>query len=442
MKVAVVGTGIAGNVAANRLAREHDVTVYEADSRVGGHSNTVDVLLGGRRWAVDTGFIVYNERTYPHFTALLDELGVESQPSDMSFSFSDRQSGLEYNGASLNTLFAQRRNLLRPAFYRMLADILRFNRESLELLESPDPTLTLGQLLAEGRYSRGFVDDYLVPMGAAIWSAAPEDMLRMPAAFFVRFFHNHGLLSIDDRPTWRVIRGGSRRYVEALVAGHRDRIRLNAPVHWIRRHADFVELKSRDQEPERFDRVFLACHSDQALRLLTDPSPQEREVLGAIEYQPNRAVLHTDESLLPRRRRAWAAWNYHVPAAGRPAGGKVTLTYNMNLLQGLDAPSTFCVTLNDRGSIDPATVIQTFDYAHPLFTERGVAAQRRHREIDGARRTYFCGAYWRYGFHEDGVVSALDALRHFNEDLSGMADARRIGRHEEQHEERHLLRTG
>jgi len=434
VKIAIIGTGIAGNVAAYRLARDYDITVYEADSRIGGHTNTLDVLAGGRRWPVDTGFIVYNDVTYPHFIALLNELGVESQASDMSFSVSNRRTGLEYNGASLNALFAQRSNLLRPPFYRMLFDILRFNREAPALLEDPVGSVTLGDYLEANGYSREFVEHYIVPMGAAIWSATADGMRRVPAAFFIRFFHNHGLLSVKGRPTWRVIKGGSRRYVDKLVAGHRDRIRLNAAVQWIRRHPEYIEVKGAGAEPERFDRVFLACHSDQALALLADPTPQEREVLGAIGYQLNEAVLHTDTSLMPRRRRAWAAWNYHVPEGQENPEGKVMLTYNMNILQSLGAPVDFCVTLNNSQAIDPRKVMQTIKYAHPIFTERAIAAQRRHREIDGVRRTYFCGAYWRYGFHEDGVVSALTALEHFQEDLPGNRCFF--------NEERYLLRAG
>jgi predicted NAD/FAD-binding protein len=417
MKIAIIGTGIAGNVAAYRLAQNHEITVYEADNRVGGHTNTVDVLAGGQRWAVDTGFIVFNNVTYPNFIALLEELGVESQPSDMSFSVSNRHTGLEYNGASLNALFAQRSNLLRPSFYRMLLDILRFNREAPALLDDPQGAVSLGDYLDANGYSHEFVEHYIVPMGAAIWSATPEGMRRVPAAFFIRFFHNHGLLSVNERPTWRVIKGGSREYVDKLVAGHRDRIRLNSPVQWIRRHPEYIEVKAHGAEPERHDRVFLACHSDQALGLLADPTPQEREVLGSIDYQINEAVLHTDTTLMPRRRRAWAAWNYHVPRGAENPEGKVMLTYNMNILQSLEAPVEFCVTLNNSQSIDPAKVVQTIEYSHPIFTERAIAAQQRHREINGARRTYFCGAYWRYGFHEDGVVSAMAALEHFAEDL-------------------------
>jgi len=434
MKIAIVGTGIAGNVAAYHLSRDHDITVYESEGRIGGHTNTVDVLAGGERWAVDTGFIVFNDVTYPNFVALLDELGVESQVSDMSFSVSDRRAGLEYNGASLNALFAQRSNLLRPFFYRMLLDILRFNREAPSLLEAAGQTITLGDYLEGQGYSREFVEYYIVPMGAAIWSARPEIMRQVPARFFVQFFHNHGLLSVNDRPTWRVIKGGSRRYVEKLVASYRDRIRLNAGVQWLRRHPEYVELKARGAEPRRYDHVFLACHSDQALRLLADATLQERQVLGAIDYQVNEAVLHTDTLLMPRRRRAWAAWNYHVPAAAANPEGKVTLTYNMNILQSLRAPVDFCVTLNNSQAIDPGKVIQRIEYTHPIFTERAVAAQQRHREINGACRTYFCGAYWRYGFHEDGVVSALSALKHFNEDVP--AKGFRFD------EQRYLLRAG
>jgi predicted NAD/FAD-binding protein len=416
MKIAIVGTGIAGNLAANRLARDHDITVYEADARIGGHSNTVEVESAGRQFAVDTGFIVFNDRTYPNFCRLLEELQVPAQDSSMSFSVRSEQTGLEYCGSSLNTLFAQRRNLLRPTFHRMLKDILRFNREAGEFLQSGSHSTSLNEFLHEGRYSREFIDHYIIPMGAAIWSSTPEGMGEVPADFFFRFFQNHGLLTVDDRPQWRVVSGGSCRYVEKLVAGHRERIRLNTPVESIRRVHDGVILKTSGAEPEHFDFVFLACHSDQALALLSDPTSQEREVLGAIRYQHNQAVLHTDRSLMPRRRRAWAAWNYHIKRKGEPQGG-VALTYHMNTLQSLQATDQICVTLNHRKAIDERRILQVIDYQHPIFTERAVAAQKRHREINGMRRSYYCGAYWRYGFHEDGVVSALRALAHFEHDL-------------------------
>ncbi len=410
MKIAIIGTGIAGNVAARKLYRDHDITVYEAAAHVGGHTHTHAVEIDGEQQQVDTGFIVFNDWTYPNFIALLAELGVESQASEMSFSVRNERTGLEYNGTSLNGLFAQRRNLLRPGFHRMIRDILRFNREAPALLHTVGET-GLGDYLADQSYSRGFIEDYLLPMGSAIWSTDPERMFSFPARYFVRFLHNHGMLSVDDRPQWRAIRGGSARYVEKLVAPFRNRIRLNTPVDSVRRMPDRVLVKARGREPERYDHVFLACHSDQAMRLLADPSPLEREVLGAIPYQENEAVLHTDTSLLPRAPRAWAAWNYHVL---RDDGQRVALTYNMNILQRLQSRHTFCVTLNNSARIDPQRIVKRITYHHPLYTPAGVAAQRRQQEINGTNRTYFCGAYWRYGFHEDGVVSALKAVEHFH----------------------------
>ena len=412
MRIAVIGAGIAGNVAAYHLAREHEVTVFEAGSHLGGHTHTHEVEQAGRRYSVDTGFIVFNDWTYPNFIRLLDELGVASQPSDMGFSVRDEKSGLEYSGSTLNTLFAQRRNLVRPSFWRMLADILRFNREAPLLLAQPGADVTLGDYLAQNGYSRGFVEHYVVPMGAAIWSTDPERMLGFPARYFIRFFHNHGLLSVDDRPQWRVIRGGSARYVEPLTAPFRDRVRLRTPVQSVRRLAGQVYVKARGLEVERFDAAFLACHSDQALAMLADATPLEREVLGAIPYQTNEAVLHTDARLMPRARRAWAAWNYHVLPEEE---GRVALTYNMNILQSLDAPEPFLVTLNRSDAIDPARIVKRIRYEHPLYTREGVAAQARQHEINGPLNTYFCGAYWRFGFHEDGVVSALAALEHFRQ---------------------------
>ena len=415
MKIAVVGTGIAGNVAARELHREHDVTVYEADGHVGGHSHTHEVDVEGRPVVVDTGFIVFNRRTYPRFSALLDTLGVASQESAMSFSVRCEASGLEYNGTNLNGLFAQRRNLARPSFLGMVADILRFNREAPRLLETHGGEQALGEFLAAHRYRPAFIRDYLLPMGAAIWSTDPARMMDFPARFFVRFLHNHGMLTVDDRPTWLTVKGGSARYVEKLVAPFRDRIRLRTPVESIRRLPGGVLLKAREEAPARYDAVFLACHSDQALRLLADPTPAERSVLGAIGYSANEAVLHTDERLLPRSRRAWAAWNYHrLPQDGGP----VALTYNMNILQRLDTLRPLLVTLNRADGIRPASVLRRMTYHHPLFTPAAVNAQSRQGELD-SDRTFYCGAYWRFGFHEDGVWSAMEALRHFRERFAG-----------------------
>ncbi|MCB9897658.1 MAG: FAD-dependent oxidoreductase [Planctomycetes bacterium] len=419
MKIAVVGTGVSGLVAAHRLHPEHDLTVFEADDRIGGHVNTLDLRTGGRSHAVDTGFIVFNERTYPGFCALLDELGVASRPSTMSFSVRDERTGLEYNGHSLDTLFAQRRNLLRPTFLRMIADILRFNRQARELLEGEDDGLTLGEYLDRGRWSRAFLEQYILPMGAAIWSSGTVGMRAFPARAFVRFFENHGMLSVDERPQWRVVEGGSRSYVEALVRPFRERIRSSSPVDAVRRLADGVEVTVRGDAPERFDAVVIAVHSDQALAMLADPSASERAVLGAIGYQRNEAVVHTDERMLPRARKAWAAWNYHVTSRDDE---RVAVTYDMNALQGLDAEVRFLVTLNHVEDIDPTRVLRRITYHHPVFTPAALAAQRRHAEISGVRRTFYCGAYWGYGFHEDGHRSAVTALAQL-ERLARGADA-------------------
>lgn len=418
-KIAVIGTGISGSLAAHRLSRHHDVTVFEAGDRIGGHTNTVDVTVDNRQWAVDTGFIVFNELTYPNFISLLDELGVASQPSEMSFSVRCERTGLEYNGATMNTLFAQRSNLFRPRFYRMLREILRFNREAPALLDMPGDSINLGEYLDQQGYSSSFIEHYIIPMGAAIWSSTPGGMAVVPAKFFVRFFVNHGLLQVNDRPAWRVIKGGSRQYMDKLVAGHHDRIRLSCPVQSIRRFADHVEIKAHNCPVERFDQVFVSCHSDQALQMLADPTPEEQSTLGAIRYQLNDAVLHTDSTLMPRRKLAWAAWNYHIPAERTWPDERVALTYNMNILQSLKAPVEFCVTLNHRQAIDPDKIIQSIEYEHPIFTEKAVSAQQHQRTINGAQRTYYCGAYWRNGFHEDGVVSTINALQHFQDDLAG-----------------------
>lgn len=412
LKVAVIGTGIAGNVAAHGLHRAgHDITVFEAAAHVGGHTHTHRIELDGEVQHVDTGFIVFNDRTYPSFVALLDELGVASQASAMSFSVRDDPRGLEYAGTSLGSLFAQRRNLINPGFLGMLSEILRFHREAPQLLADAGDETALGDWLASHRFGGRFVDDYLVPMGAAIWSTDPARMFDFPARFFVRFLHNHGMLTVNDRPVWRVVTGGSARYVERLVAPWRDRILLDTPVERVDRLADAVVVHARGHAPQRFDHVFMACHADQALRLLGDPSRAEREVLGALPYQRNEAVLHTDASLLPRNRRARAAWNVH-----RLAGddGCVALTYDMNVLQGLRSRHAICVSLNASGHIDPRRVLRRLEYDHPLFSRASVAAQQRHHEISGVRRTHYCGAYWRFGFHEDGVVSALQALTLFD----------------------------
>lgn len=424
MKIAIVGTGIAGNVAAYHLCKEHDITVFEANDYVGGHTHTHAIELAGQYYNVDSGFIVFNYKTYPHFTRLLDELGVDVQASNMSFSVKCEKTGLEYNGTTLNSLFAQRRNLLRPSFYRMVRDILRFNREATALLEHGTDLLSLAEFLYVGGYSREFIEHYLIPMGAAIWSADPLQMYDFPARFFVRFLHNHGMLSVNERPQWYVIKGGSQAYVKKLVEPFAHRIQLNSPVESITRYPGHVAIKVHNRPIENFDAVFIATHSNQALQMLTDASHAEKDVLGAIPYQANEAVLHTDHDILPRRHLAWAAWNYHILPHQQDS---VALTYNMNILQSIRAPVEFCVTLNNTRAIDPDKIIKRINYAHPVFTPAGVQAQTRQREINGVKRTYYCGAYWRFGFHEDGVVSALDALQHFKEQQDAQLSLRRAG---------------
>ena len=415
MRIAVIGSGISGLVAAYHLNRAHEITVFEAGDYIGGHTHTVDVEHDGRGYAVDTGFIVYNDWTYPNFMRLLEELEVPWQPSQMSFSVRCERSGLEYNGTNLNSLFAQRSNLARPSFLRMVADILRFNRSAPALLEDPSNASSLGDYLTAGRYSRYFVDHYIIPMGAAIWSSRPADMLRFPARFFVEFFANHGFLSVNERPTWRVIKGGSREYVKRLTASFANRIHLATPVASVQRQPHQVAVRLKNGTVEHFDQVFMACHSDQALKLLADPSPEERDILGAIGYQANAALLHTDVRLMPKRPLAWAAWNYHLPREPRE---RVTVTYDMNILQSLDAPARFLLTLNRDEDVDPRKVLGSFVYHHPVYTTQAVAAQARRHEINGAHRTYYCGAYWGYGFHEDGVKSALVSLDEFRRHVS------------------------
>lgn len=412
MKIAVVGTGIAGLTCAYLLSRRHDVAVFEAGAAVGGHTATVDVDVGGQRYAIDTGFIAYNDWTYPNFVRLLAELGVTGQPTTMGLSVKDRNGTFEYGSAGANTLFAQRGNLLNPKFWRMLADVLRFNREAgADLLAGRlDDGATLGQYLWRSNYGEYFVHRYLVPLGTSIWSSSIESMLDMPLQFFVRFFKQHGLLSLDHHPQWFVVQGGSRSYLAPLVAPVQQRIHVSTPVQSVRRDADGATVVTERFGAQHFDHVVLATHSDQALALLADADATERALLGALPYRMKKVVLHTDTRLLPRRRRTWSSWNYQLAAR---RSEDAVLTYNMSRLQGLDAPQTFCVTLNDQGSIDGDKVLRRFGYAHPVFTMAGVAAQQRWHEINGHRRTWFCGAYWRYGFHEDAVASALrvcDAL--------------------------------
>jgi predicted NAD/FAD-binding protein len=405
VKIAVIGSGISGLSCAHYLSKHHEVSVFEAGHRLGGHTATVDVQLGTRRYAIDTGFIVFNDWTYPNFIALLQELGVSSKPTTMGFSVRDQASGLEYSGTSLNTLFAQRGNLLSPRFLGMVRDILRFNRQSIADLEAGrvDDGETLGSYLTRNRYSQAFQRQYLVAMGSAIWSADCDTILEFPLSFFLRFFRNHGLLSVSDRPQWHVIEGGSREYLRPLCQRFERRIHLGCAVNRIRRHLHGVTLIMADGRELAFDQVVVATHSDQALAMLEQPSDAERAVLGALPYQDNDVVLHTDIRLLPRNRRTWSSWNYSLGSGS----DRAVVTYNMNILQGIQAPETFCVTLNNTGAINPHKILGRFNYSHPVFSLPGIEAQQRWGEINGVQHTWFCGAYWHNGFHEDGVVSAL-----------------------------------
>ncbi len=409
MNVAIIGSGISGLVAGYHLHRDHSISLFECNDYVGGHTHTVDVRLDGFEYAIDTGFIVFNDWTYPNFIELLNELGIDSQPSEMSFSVSDVTTGIEYNGHSINTLFAQRINLLRPPFHRMVRDILRFNKLAKQLSEKTDGLQTVHEYLVLNRFSSEFRRMYLLPMGAAIWSCPPGEFERFPIRFVADFYNNHGLLNIKDRPTWRVIRGGSRVYVEKLTRGFENRIRLNTRVSRVVRKIDRVDLHFGQNECESFDHVVFACHADQSLAILgPKATPTERDVLSAFPYTRNVAVLHTDTTILPRNRRAWASWNYRL---AEDASAPAVVTYNMNILQSIESKHTFCVTLNGEGPIDPAKILGRFVYEHPVFTVQRAAAQKRHDELIDHHRSSFCGAYWRNGFHEDGVVSALAVVR-------------------------------
>src|SRR5690554_255875 len=415
-RIAVIGAGVSGLTAAWLLSEHHDVELFEAADYAGGHTNTELVKAGGRTWPVNTGFIVFNDWTYPNFIKLMDRLGVASEVSDMSFSVDCHTSGLQYNGTSLNTLFAQRKNILNLNFLKMIREILRFNKETRADLAAGDipEGETLGEYLNRNRYSRYFRNNYIVPMGAAIWSAPEIVLEQFPIRFFLQFFNNHGMLSVDDRPTWRVISGGSAQYVKAMMERLAKHTHLNTPVQTVSRNEKGVTVVLEGQTLE-FDQVIFACHSDQALAMLADPSDTERDILGAIPYQKNDVVLHTDSSVLPDNRRAWAAWNYYIP---KHSTEPVSVTYNMNVLQNFhQAPEVFCVTLNRSQDIAEDKVIKRFNYSHPVFTLDAVEAQARYGEIGNKNRTHYCGAYWFNGFHEDGVRSALRVTSDFGVEL-------------------------
>ncbi|WP_020394894.1 NAD(P)/FAD-dependent oxidoreductase [Thiolinea disciformis] len=409
MRIAIIGSGISGLTCGYLLSREHEVQLFEANHYIGGHTATIDVNVQGKSWAIDTGFIVFNDRTYPYFQSFLHELGVAYQPTEMSFSVTNAQTGLVYNGNSLNSLFAQRSNLWNPRFYGLLQQIVRFNQRCKTLAaQGVSAELTLGEFLKQEGFSKFFAKHYILPMGAAIWSASIGEIEAFPLKFFIQFFHNHGLLNIQDRPQWYTITGGSKRYIPYFTRQFAGNIHLNTPIKAIQRTAQGVQV-STEQATQRFDEVILACHSDQALALLSDASEAERSILGAIPYRKNEVILHHDERLLPSIPLARASWNYHLSeSVTQPA----TVTYSMNILQRLpqDAPP-FCVTLNNTPAIEPSKILGEYRYSHPVFSQSMVQAQARRSEICGKQHTHFCGAYWYNGFHEDGVKSAVDVCR-------------------------------
>lgn len=422
MKVAIIGAGISGLTCAWLMHPHHEITLYESESIVGGHSNTVEFECEDKAYRIDTGFIVYNDRNYPNFMKLLARLAIRGVPTEMSFAVRCDRTGVEYSGSGLAGLFAQKRNLVRPSFLRMVADILRFNRAGAEDAQRDLGTMTVGDYLKRNGYGSGFTQHYLLPMGAAIWSCPTGTFADFPIQFILEFYRNHGLLSLTNRPQWYTIPGGSRRYVERMSAQFTARIRTSSPVVRVERDDDGVTVSAAG-DVSRFDEVIFACHSDQALRMLGEPSGLEEKTLSGFPYEINEAVLHTDSSVLPRCRKAWSAWNYRIAQSGGEASA-ATVTYNMNILQHIQSSKTFCVTLNDSDRIAESAVISRHRYAHPVFTSQRAVLQSMHAQLIRRNRTSYCGAYWGNGFHEDGVNSAMAVCRQFGIlDIDGTLDA-------------------
>ncbi|MFT5924393.1 MAG: putative NAD/FAD-binding protein [Paraglaciecola sp.] len=418
-QIAIIGTGISGLTCGYLLHQKHDITLFEANDYIGGHTATKDVEVNGEKYAIDTGFIVFNDWTYPNFIKLMDKIGVKSQATEMSFSVKNIARNLEYNGNTLNSLFAQRRNILRPRFWRIVRGILKFNKTCKKgAVEKVDyGEQTLHQFLIQHQFSDDFTYNYILPMCAAIWSTSLEDIKAFPFTFFLRFFNNHGLLNITDRPQWRSITGGSREYITPLTSGFEDKIKLNSPVKFVTDKGNQKSVLLQNGSEYLFDDVIFACHSDQALAIIASPSALHKEILGSMPYTKNEVVLHTDHSVLPVRKLAWASWNYLIKGYNGEYQAPAVLTYNMNILQNIESNTTFCVTLNNTKNIDPEKILGTYSYAHPQFNNQTIIAQARWEEISGNSGLHFCGAYWYNGFHEDGVHSALDVCKSFGEHL-------------------------
>ena len=411
MKIAVIGSGISGLVAAHVLARKHDVHLFESEDRLGGHTHTHSIEVPSGTYQVDTGFIVHNDRNYPDFVKLMNQLGVETQDSFMSFSVKVEENGLEYNGTNIDSLFCQRKNFFNPKFLRMIKDILRFNKEATKYFidhkdVAPDK-MTLEDYLIKNKYSKEFMEYYIMPMGAAIWSASREEMRLFPLHFFVRFFHHHGMLTVDERPQWRVLKGGSKTYIPKMIENFGQNIQLSTPVQSVRRQDNNVIIN----DEHIFDHVVFACHANQALKILKDASEQELKVMQGFSYRPNDILLHTDISVLPKSPKGHASWNYYLPKVQQD---RVAVTYHMNILQGIKAPETFLVSLNMDHLIDPKKIIKKIKYSHPVYNQSSVESQKQWSTISHLdSKTHFCGAYWGNGFHEDGVKSALKVAETF-----------------------------
>ena len=415
MKIAIIGSGISGLTAAYLLNRKHDVTIFEANDYIGGHTHTHKVNIDGKKYSVDTGFIVYNERTYPNFIKLLDLLNVERQLSTMGFSVKSISKDYEYAGESLNSLFAKRSNIFRFGFLRMLYEMYHFGKKADSSGIGLDASVTLGDYLKKEKYSGEFINYFIIPMGAAIWSTPANKVLNMPAYFFIKFFYNHCMLEVINRPNWWVIKNGSSEYIKKMIRGFENKINLSTPVKTVARKNEGIEIQlAKKEETQKFDSVIFATHSDQALEMLENPTDTEKDILSSIPYQKNEVLLHTDSSVLPRRKLSWASWNYQLDSD--PAL-PVVLTYNMNILQSINCKETLCVTLNDHNSVDETKILKKITYHHPLFNGKSIEAQKRKSEISGVNNTHYCGAYWRNGFHEDGVVSALDVCKDFGEQI-------------------------
>ena len=406
MKVAVIGSGISGNTLSYLLNKNHDVTLYEKDKRIGGHSHTHEITINNKKIHVDTGFIVFNKKTYPLFTSLLDDLGVKYENSNMSFSVFSKKNNFEYNGTTLNSLFSQRSNLLNPRFIKMLFEILRFNKEAIKLKSK---TILLKQYLKNNNYSAYFCKNYILPMGAAIWSSDIKTILNFPAYFFINFFKNHGMLSVTNRPQWLTISGGSEKYVKKLTSSFKSKIRLNSKIKNVIRYKNYVVIEDNGRK-EKYDYVFFACHSDDALEILQKPTSDEVEILKTLPYQKNDIILHTDSSIMPQKKLSWAAWNFNIDS---PEDSPITLTYNMNILQNIKTNEAVLVTLNTKQPISKDKVIKKLQYTHPKFSKESISAQLKNKIISGKNRTFYSGAYWGKGFHEDGVKSAYEAVKIF-----------------------------